>query len=159
MFVERIFRCRRVPGGCALLALVASGLAGCQPQSSSAKERVASPPSAAISFCSRRPSGCVPGAVFSVRGTQDLAVNTSIEHVAPGDHMQILEIVMPDGHTYEETKVGFRVPEISNAPIPGVRTIPVAGTWIQKRQVFGVWKVRYSLDDQLLATSDFRLEP
>lgn len=159
MFVAQFRRIPRRLDLFALLAVVSLALAGCQPQSSSANERVVSPPSAAISFCSSRPAGCAPGSVFSVTGTHDLAVKTSIEHVAPGDHTQSLEITMPDGRQYEETKVGFRVPENSNVPVPGVRTIPIAGTWIQTRNVTGVWKVRYSLDGKLLAISDFRLEP
>jgi hypothetical protein len=141
------------------MATVSLAFPGCQPQSSSAHERIVSPRGAEVSFCSSQPVGCVPGTVFSVRDTQALAVETSIEQIAPGDHMQSLEIMMPDGRRYEETKVAFRVPENSNAPVPGVRMVPIAGTWIQTRQVTGIWKVRYSLDGKLLATSDFRLEP
>lgn len=66
---------------------------------------------------------------------------------------------MPDGRRYQETKLDFRIPEVSNAPVSSMRTIPIAGTWIQTRHVTGVWKVRYSLDGKLLATSDFRIEP
>lgn len=67
--------------------------------------------------------------------------------------------MMPDGRRYEETKVAFRILENSKAPVSGMRTIPIAGTWIQTRRVTGIWKVRYSLDGKLLATSEFRLEP
>jgi hypothetical protein len=159
MFVVQVGRCPRAVSLLLLLALVSFGVAGCQPQTSSANERPALPSSAAISFCATGPSACVPGADFSLASTRDLAVKTSIDHVAPGQHTQILEITMPDGRQYQETKLDFRIPEVSNAPVSSMRTIPIAGTWIQTGHVTGVWKVRYSLDGKLLATSDFRIEP
>ncbi len=66
---------------------------------------------------------------------------------------------MPDGRQYQETKVGFRVVAESTEPVEAMRTIPIAGTWVQSRHVTGVWKVRCSLDGQVLATAEFRLEP
>lgn len=165
MFVQQFSRGprhSRARGLVVALTAAACVLTGCQPQSSSAHERNAQnrlTPVATVTFCSHKPAACSSADDFSIGATSELEIKTAIEHAAPGNHTQSLEIVMPDGRQYQETKVGFRVVAESTEPVEAMRTIPIAGTWVQSRHVTGVWKVRCSLDGQVLATAEFRLEP
>lgn len=143
----------------AIVLSVCGALAGCQTHLTSANERVKQPSAATISFCDGEPTGCLPGAAFSEARTREVVIRTEIENATAGNHTEKMEIVQPDGTVYQETRVGFRVLDGSNEPIPGERAIPMANTWIQQRHVTGIWTVRLSLDGEVLATQQFVVKP
>ena len=119
----------------------------------------AASPIATFSFCDKEASGCNGETTFSTAATRDLEVKVSWQNVPAGNHVQTLEILIPDGALYQQTQMAFGVPQGSAEPLVAIQTLPVAGTWIQQRNMLGEWTARVSLDGQVVATQTVQLTP
>jgi hypothetical protein len=115
------------------------------------------PPSAALTFCESGFSDCSPTSSFSVSTVRDVKINVAWENVPAGNHIQKLEVLVPSGGLYQQATTAFAIPENSTQPFVAMRSLPVAGTWIQQRQITGDWIVRVSLDDQVIASQTVQL--
>ena len=142
-----------------LVLLAAIGFSGCQMTSADGGPPAAAPPSATFSFCDKEASGCSGETSFSVAATLDLEVKVSWQNVPAGNHVQTLEILIPGGNLYQQTQMAFGVPQGETEPLVAIQTLPVAGTWIQQRQMIGEWTARVSLDGQVVATQTVQLTP
>ena len=142
----------------ASIPLAGITFAGCQMTSA---DRAAPPaaPTATFTFCDHEASQCEAGAAFSVAATRDLEVEVSWQNVPAGNHVQTLEILAPGGNLYQQTQTPFQAPESSTTPLVSIQTLPVAGTWIQQRNIMGGWTARVSLDGQVIATQTVGLTP
>lgn len=138
--------------------LAAMSFAGCQ-MSSADGGAPSLAPTATFTFCDHEASDCEAGATFSVAATRDLEVEVSWQNVPAGNHVQTLEILAPGGNLYQQTQTPFQAPESSTAPLVSIQTLPVAGTWIQQRNIMGAWTARVSLDGQAIATQTVGLTP
>ncbi len=116
-------------------------------------------PAATFSFCDHEASECEAGATFSVAATRDLEVEVSWQNVPAGNHVQTLEILAPGGNLYQQSQTPFEAPKASTNPLVSIQTLPVAGTWIQQRNIMGEWTARVSLDGQVIATQTVELTP
>ncbi len=141
------------------LILFVSGLCGCQTNSPSGAKVPPTPPSAALTFCESGFAGCSPASSFSVSTVRDVKINIAWENVPAGNHIQKLEILVPTGGLYQQTTTAFAAPDNSSQPLAAMRSLPVAGTWIQQRQITGEWTVRVSLDGQVIASQTVQLTP
>jgi hypothetical protein len=146
--------------GVVAVLLVTVALAGCM-ESSSANGGGPPPPvpSAAFTFCDDGDPVCTPASSFSVGSVRDLVIKISWDNLPPGNHVQTLEIVMPGGGLYQSTQTAFLTDSASSGLLASTRLLPVAGTWIQQRQMTGDWLVRVSLDDQVVASEMVALNP
>jgi hypothetical protein len=143
------------------VALISIGFSACQMAMTSADggTPAVSPPSATFLFCDKEASGCSGETSFSAAATRDLEVKVSWKNVPAGNHVQTLEILLPGGNLYQQTQMAFGVPQGSNEPLVAIQTLPVAGTWIQQRNMMGEWTARVSLDGQVVTTQTLELTP
>ena len=115
-------------------------------------------PSAMISFCDDGISGCPAATTFQVGSTRDVMIKVSWEGLDEGSHVQTLEILMPGGGLYQSTQAALFA-----GAAPGTfqttRVLPVAGTWIQQRNITGEWIVRASLDGQVINSQAVQINP
>jgi hypothetical protein len=139
------------------LFLFVSGFCGCQTNSPSAAKVPPTPPNAALTFCESGYSDCSPASSFSVSTVRDVKINVAWENVPAGNHVQKLEILVPSGGLYQQATTAFAIPDDSTEPFVAMRSLPVAGTWIQQRQITGEWTVRVSLDGQVIASQTVQL--
>jgi hypothetical protein len=145
----------------AFVLLSAIGFSGCQMAMTSANggAPAAAAPAASFSFCNKEAPGCSSETSFSTAATRDLEVKVSWQNVPAGNHVQTLEILIPGGNLYQQTQVAFGVPQGLTEPLVAILILPVAGTWIQQRQMMGEWTARISLDGQVIATQTVELTP
>ncbi|HYN16285.1 MAG TPA: hypothetical protein VES66_10920 [Terriglobales bacterium] len=68
---------------------------------------------------------------------------------AAGKHTQQIKFLLPKGETYQIMETKFE----GNGPQSSV--LPVAGTWIQAKELTGRWTVQVYLDGQLVTQSGF----
>jgi|HubBroStandDraft_6_1064221.scaffolds.fasta_scaffold03882_12 hypothetical protein len=155
-FNERSQACKRTLSLAALILSV-SGFCGCQTNSPSAAKVPPTPPSAGLTFCESGFADCSPTSSFSVSNVRDLKINVAWENVPAGNHIQKLEVLVPSGGLYQQTTSAFAIPENSTQPFVVTRNLPVAGTWIQQRQITGEWTVRVSLDGQDIGSQAVQL--
>lgn len=146
--------------GIIAILLLAIGSAGCT-GSSSANGGIPPPPvpNALITFCDDGDPACTPATSFSVASARDVVIKTSWDNLPVGNHVQTLEIMIPGGGLYQSTQTAFLTDSSSSAAFATSRILPVAGTWIQQRQITGTWVVRVSLDDQVVASQMVALNP
>jgi hypothetical protein len=137
--------------------VLASTFCSCQSNSPSGAKVPPTPPSAALTFCESGFSDCSPTSSFSVSTVRDVKINVAWENVPAGNHIQKLEVLVPSGGLYQQATTAFAIPENSTQPFVAMRSLPVAGTWIQQRQITGDWIVRVSLDDQVIASQTVQL--
>ena len=144
----------------AAILLLAVGSAGCM-GSSSANGGGPPPlvPSAAFTFCDDGGPDCKPATSFSVASVRDVVIKVSWDNLPAGNHVQTLEIMIPGGGLYQATQTAFLTDRSSSGLFAATRVLPVAGTWIQQRQMTGDWLVRVSLDDQVVASQVVALNP
>lgn len=138
--------------------LAVMSFSGCQMTSADGGAPPAAP-TATFTFCNHEASECEAGATFSVAATRDLEVEVSWQNVPAGNHVQTLEIMAPGGNLYQQTQTPFQALESSTAPLVSIQSLPVAGTWIQQRNIMGAWTARVSLDGQVIATQTVELTP
>jgi hypothetical protein len=138
--------------------LAAMSFSGCQMTSADGGAPPAAP-TAVFTFCDHQALECEAGATFSAAATRDLEVEVSWQNVPAGNHVQTLEILAPGGNLYQQTQTPFQTPESSTGPLLSIQTLPVAGTWIQQRNIMGEWTARVSLDGQVIATQTVELTP
>jgi hypothetical protein len=155
-----IRRKRRNIFGIAAVLLFAVGSSGCM-GSSSADGGGPPPlvPSAAFTFCDDGGPDCTPATSFSVASVRDVVIKVSWDNLPIGNHVQTLEIMIPGGGLYQSTQTAFFTDALSSGLFAATRVLPVAGTWIQQRQITGDWLVRVSLDDQVVASQMVALNP
>jgi hypothetical protein len=146
--------------GIAAVLLFAVGSSGCI-GSSSANGGGPPPlvPSAAFTFCDDGRPDCTPATSFSVASVRDVVIKVSWDNLSAGNHVQTLEIMIPGGGLYQSTQTAFLTDGSSSGSFAATRVLPVAGTWIQQRQITGDWLVRVSLDDQVVASQMVALNP
>src|ERR1700677_4411583 len=121
------------------MLLLISGFSACQTNSTSA-DKVPPPAASAIFvFCAIGLSDCSPATSFSVTAVRDVKINVAWENVPAGNHIQKLEVLVPTGGLYQQTTTAFAAPDDSSQPLVAMRSLPVAGTWIQQRQITGAW--------------------
>lgn len=146
--------------GIAAILLLALGSSGCM-GSSSANGGGPPPlvPSAMITFCDDGSSSCTPATSFSVASLRDLVIKVSWENLPAGNHVQILEIMIPGGGLYQSSETAFLMGSTSSGSFATTRLLPVAGTWIPQRHITGDWLVRVSLDEQVVASQMVALNP
>jgi len=144
----------------AAILLLAVGSVGCM-GSSSANGGGPPPlvPSAAFTFCDDGGPDCTPATSFSVASVRDVVIKVSWDNLPAGNHVQTLEIMIPGGGLYQATQTAFLTDSSSSGLFAATRVLPVAGTWIQQRQMTGDWLVRVSLDDQVVASQVVALNP
>ncbi len=108
---------------------------------------------------SPRPHGPQPSATLSICG-QTCGTTFHIDQVhaltaivnwrnAAGKHTQQIKFLLPKGETYQIMETKFE----GNGPQTSV--LPVAGTWIQAKELTGKWTVQVYLDGQLVTQSGF----
>jgi hypothetical protein len=141
------------------LILFVSVFCGCQTNSPSGAKVPPTSPSAALTFCESGFASCSPTSSFSVSALRDVRINVAWENVPAGNHIQKLEVLVPTGGLYQQTTTAFAAPDNSSQPLVAVQSLPVAGTWIQQRQITGEWTVRVSLDGQVIASQTVQLTP
>jgi hypothetical protein len=116
-------------------------------------------PSAMITLCDDGVSGCPAATTFNVGSTRDVLIKVTWEGLSQGSHVQTLEIMMPGGGLYQSTQAAV----FTDAPVSGTfqttRVLPVAGTWIQQRNISGEWMIRVSLDDQVVNSQMVQINP
>jgi len=117
------------------------------------------PATATFSFCDKEAPSCDNETSFSATSTRDLEVKVSWQNVPVGNHVQTLEILLPGGNLYQQTRMAFGVEQGSSEPLVAIQTLPVSGTWIQQRHLMGEWTARVSLDGQVIATQTVELTP
>lgn len=148
--------------------LIAAGIAvaiitfpACQTGSTSANGGGPPPaiPSATISFCDDGVPNCPASLSFSVESLRDMMINVSWENLPPGNHIQMLEIMLPGGGLYQSTQTGLFVEGSLPGAASTTRLLPIAGTWITQRQLTGEWTVRAWLDGQAVASQMVQLNP
>ena len=142
----------------AAVLLAATSFSACQMSSA---DGGAPPPApmATFVFCDHQAANCENGASFSMAATRDLEVEVSWQNVSAGNHVQTLEILTPGGNLYQQTQTAFEAPAVPTGPLVSIQTLPVAGTWIQQRNIMGEWTARVSLDGQVIATQTVGLTP
>ena len=138
--------------------LAAMSFSGCQ-MTSADGGAPAAPVTATFSFCDKEAPVCDGETTFSAAATRDLEVKVLWQNVPTGNHVQTLEILVPGGNLYQQTQMAFGVPTGSTDPPVSIQTLPVAGTWIQQRNIMGEWTARVSLDGQVIATQTVELTP
>ncbi len=141
----------------ASILIAVLGFSGCQ--MTSADGGNPPPATATFSFCDKQAPSCNNETSFSATATRDLEVKVSWQNVPVGNHVQTLEILLPGGNLYQQTQMAFDVQQGSGEPLVAIQTLPVAGTWIQQRQLIGEWTARVSLDGQVIATQTVELTP
>jgi hypothetical protein len=141
------------------LLLVISGFCGCQTNSAAGDKVGPLLPSAAFTFCASGFSDCSPASSFSVSAVGDVKINVAWENLPAGNHIQKLEILVPSGGLYQQNSTAFAISSDSIQPFVAMRSLPVAGTWIQQRKITGEWTVRVSLDGQLITSQTLQLTP
>jgi hypothetical protein len=94
-----------------------------------------------------------------VAALRDLVITVNWSGVAPGNHAQTLELLLPGGGLLQSTKTGFMIPAGSNGSFSAVRVVPVAGTWISQKQETGNWSVQVALDGKPVASQSLELNP
>ena len=141
------------------MLLLVSGFSACQMKSSSADKVTPPAVSATFTFCASGFSDCSPATSFSVAAVRDVKINVAWENVPAGNHIQKLEVLVPNGGLYQQTTTAFAISSDTNQPFIATRNLPVAGTWIQQRQITGEWTARVSLDGQVIASQTVQLTP
>jgi hypothetical protein len=116
-------------------------------------------PSAMITLCDDGVSGCPAATTFNVGSTRDVLIKVTWERLSQGSHVQTLEIMMPGGGLYQSTQAAV----FTDAPVSGTFqttwVLPVAGTWIQQRNISGDWMIRVSLDGQVINSQMAQINP
>jgi hypothetical protein len=145
----------------AAVLLFAVGSAGCMGSSSASSGGPPPPlvPGAVFAFCDDGGPDCTPATSFSVASVRDVVIKVSWDNLPAGNHVQTLEIMIPGGGLYQATQTAFLMDGSSSGLFTATRVLPVAGTWIQQRQMTGDWLVRVSLDDQVVASHVVTLNP
>ena len=100
-------------------------------------------PSASVSIC-----GQTCGSTFHIDQVHALTVIVNWRNAA-GKHTQQVKFLLPKGETYQIMETKFE----GNGPQSSV--LPVAGTWIQAKELTGKWTVQVYLDGQLVTQSGF----
>jgi hypothetical protein len=141
----------------AMLSGILSGCGGTMTSANGGPPPVV--PSAMIAFCDDGVSGCPAASTFNVGSTRDVLINVSWEGLSQGSHVQTLEILLPGGGLYQSTQAAV----FTDAPVSGTfqttRVLPVAGTWIQQRNITGDWMIRVSLDGQVVNSQMVQINP
>jgi hypothetical protein len=117
------------------------------------------PAQASVTVCNRTPSGCTPGAPFSLGTLRDLAIDAAWSNVPAGTHTQTTEILEPGGGLFEVKSQAFAIAENSNGTVQTEEIVPVSGTMITQRRITGAWQVRVSLDTTMSVTQTVQLDP
>jgi hypothetical protein len=117
------------------------------------------PAQASVTVCNRTPSGCAPGASFSLGTLRDLAINTAWSNVPAGTHTQTTEILEPGGGLFETKSQAFAIADNSDGTAQTEEIVPVSGTMITQRRLTGTWKVRVSLDTTMNVMQTVQLGP
>jgi hypothetical protein len=141
------------------LFLFVSAFCGCQTNSPSAAKIPPPPPSASLTFCESGLADCTPTSSFSVSTARDVKISIAWQNVPVGNHIQKLEVLVPTGGLYQQSTTAFAIPDDSGQPLVAMRSLPVAGTWIQQRQITGEWTLRVSLDGQVITSQTVQLTP
>jgi hypothetical protein len=131
-----------------------------------------------VFFCETSTTQCrSTNSTFSAGKLRDLFVFVTWPGAA-GNRVQTLEFYLPDGSLYQKKETAFSaragiararatpgavaVPDeylTSSQGVPTVVTsLPVAGTYITQRNLFGTWTVRVLLDGKPVASSQFTLK-
>jgi hypothetical protein len=147
--------------GIAAILLIAVGSSSCMGSSTANGGGPPPPlvPGAIFTFCDDGSPECTPATSFSVAELRDLVIKVSWENIPTGNHLQTLEIMIPGGGLYQSTQNAFLTDSSSSGSFAATRILPVAGTWIQLRQITGDWTVRVSLDGQVVASEMVALNP
>jgi hypothetical protein len=143
----------------ACAALLAAGCGDFGATSGNQPTPPTQPLAATVQVCNSTPDGCAAGASYSLASLRDLAVNVSWENVPVGTHTQTLEVLDPSGWVYQARTQAFAMSEDWDGSAKTTETIPVAGTWISTRRRTGQWKLRISLDSQVVATQPVQIDP
>jgi hypothetical protein len=147
--------------GITAVLLFAVGSSGCMGSSSANGGGPPPPlvPSAVLTFCDDGGPDCTPATSFSVAAVRDVVIKVSWDNLPAGNHVQTLEILIPGGGLYQSTQTAFLTDASSSGLFAATRVLPVAGAWIQQRQITGDWLVRVSLDDQVVTSQMVALNP
>lgn len=127
----------------------------CDMQSSSANTASSGDPEPAtvmLTFCDDGVSDCPAATSFSLSTIRDLVVKVDWYNVAPGNHSQELEVLLPEGGTYDMSQTGFLVAADSQGMFSSARTVRMAGSWAAQRRETGNWKVEALLDGKLVTS-------
>jgi hypothetical protein len=159
-------RKKRIANGALLFAAIIGslGISGCAMQSSSANGGGPPPapmvPAAQIVLCDDLSSSCTAATSFSFSTLRDLNIQVQWTNVPAGNHVQQLDILLPNqGGLYQTTQTAFLISGSSPGSITTSRMFPVGGTWISQRQMSGSWSVQVSLDGQVMASQAVEFNP
>lgn len=142
----------------AVLGCVLGGF-GCAQQSSMTDSGTPPPPSAAVTFCDNPAPGCAAGTSFSVSVLRDLSIRVQWSNLSPGNHVQTLNFILPDGNVYESMETSFAIAEEPVGATTTLQALPVAGTFITERSLTGQWRIEVSLDGEPMGSRAVRLDP
>jgi hypothetical protein len=144
----------------AMVGTLAASFSACQLASTSADSGNPPPPvTLAISVCDDGTPGCAPATSFEVNTVRDLVINAAWENLPPGNHIQILEILIPAGGPYQVTQLALNAGSSPSGSFTTTQIFPVAATWIPQRKITGDWTVRVSLDGQVFASQMIQINP
>jgi hypothetical protein len=145
--------------------LLASFVCGCAGQVSSTSSTMGSPvgaqgpASAAVFFCGQNNNACAPSTSFQLSTLRDLLIFVRWDNLPAGNHLQTLDIFLPDGNPYQTIETSFEVAAGPAGSHTNVNALPVAGTWLARRPFPGAWSVEVSLDGQFVTRQTVQLVP
>lgn len=117
--------------------------------------------SAAVFFCTTADPQCRSSvSSFETGKMRDLFVFVAWSGVQ-GQQEQALEFILPDSNLYQRRALTFdtaALPKSQGQPV-ALDVLPVAGTFISQRALYGTWKVRVFLGGQYVTESPFTLTP
>ena len=119
-------------------------------------------PEASIKFCAN--NHCNKD-TFPILGVDQIDMLTVWRNLSPGDHVQDLKLILPNGDVYQVLHTAFTTsPSNTHGRVRALATegghaldtvLPVRGTWIQQFSMTGTWSVQMLLDGNQVQTAKF----
>ncbi|HUO35621.1 MAG TPA: hypothetical protein VMU43_11580 [Candidatus Acidoferrum sp.] len=110
------------------------------------------PASAMVTFCDDGVSDCPAATSFSLSTIRDLVIKVDWYNLSAGNHVQRLNILLPEGGVYQMANTAFMVDSGSQAMFSSSNPIRMAGSWAAQRQEIGPWTVQVLLDGAVLSS-------
>jgi hypothetical protein len=118
--------------------------------------------SESVKFCDTDVATCTPASAFSLSTLRDLFIVVQWTNLPTGTHTQEVKFYLPEARTgtlYQSFNNPFFAPHGHKKLVTLVDDVPVAGTFIENRELTGMWKVDIYLDDTFVASSYVELDP
>src|SRR5256885_17263179 len=107
-------------------------------------------------FCDTNDPACTPASAFSLSTLRDLYIFVEWTGVPAGTHTQEVRFFLPEDRTgtlYQSFNNPFSAPHGHRKVVTLIDDLPVAGTFIENRELTGIWRADIYLDDVFVASS------